>query len=226
MNKDININKNKPAPEVAGALGDMLADSTSQITVIIPESANLKNYDLLTIHWASLSEESTDKSYPLPITKEKAGKSYSYVISEEKIKKINSTSVKIWYSVQQAGSTQTQISDILTLIIPSSLAIDKRIVYAKIHPGIGVGRVGNSENEFYIGPEYANAAQQEFGATRDRTGAIKRQAARFRIYGYNKQGVAVAELTPDMADIEWKVELANKKSSWYEFYACHGSTKN
>lgn len=87
MNKDININKNKPAPEVAGALGDMLADSTSQITVIIPESANLKNYDLLMIHWASLSEESTDKSYPLPITKEKAGKSYSYVISEEKIKK-------------------------------------------------------------------------------------------------------------------------------------------
>lgn len=225
MNKDININKNKPAPEVAGALGNMLTDSTSQITVIIPESANLKNYDLLTIHWASLSEESTDKSYPLPITKEKAGKSYSYVISEEKIKKINSTSVKIWYSVQQAGSIQTQISDILTLIIPSSLAIDKRIVYAKIHPGIGVGRVGNSENEFYIGPEYANAAQQEFGATRDRTGAIKRQAARFRIYGYNKQGVAVAELTPDVADIEWKVELANKKSSWYEFYAAMDQPK-
>ncbi|CAA2930021.1 hypothetical protein [Arsenophonus endosymbiont of Bemisia tabaci] len=86
MNKDININKNKRAHAVAGALGDMLTDSTSQITVIITESANLKNYDLLTIHWASLSEESTDKSYPLPITKEKAGKSYSYVISEGKIK--------------------------------------------------------------------------------------------------------------------------------------------
>ena len=55
MTKDIKINKNKPAPEVAGALDGMLTDGTSQITVIIPESANLKNYDLLTIHWASLS---------------------------------------------------------------------------------------------------------------------------------------------------------------------------
>ena len=111
------------------------------------------------------------------------------------------------------------------MIIPSSLVIDKRIAYAKIHPGIGVGRVGNSKNEFYIGPEYVNAAPLAFGATRDKTGAIKRQAARFRIYGYNKRGVVVAELTPDMADIEWKVELANKKSSWYEFYAAMDQPK-
>ncbi|WP_299997092.1 LodA/GoxA family CTQ-dependent oxidase [uncultured Cedecea sp.] len=91
------------------------------------------------------------------------------------------------------------------------------IVYAKIHPAIGIGRVGNSEDEYYIGPEYLHEPPPPFGATRDDTGAIKRQAARFRIYGYNEYSVAVAELTADSADITWKVELANKKASWYCF---------
>ncbi|MCS3430568.1 LodA/GoxA family CTQ-dependent oxidase [Klebsiella sp. BIGb0407] len=91
------------------------------------------------------------------------------------------------------------------------------IVYAKIHPAIGIGRVGNSEDEYYIGPEYLHEPPPPFGATRDDTGAIKRQAAKFRIIGYNKHGMAVAELTADNADITWEVELANKKASWYCF---------
>jgi len=91
------------------------------------------------------------------------------------------------------------------------------IVYAKIHPAIGIGRVGNSEDEYYIGPEYTHEPPPPFGSTRDDTGAIKRQAAKFRIYGYNKHGVAVAELTADNSDITWEVELANKKSSWYYY---------
>ena len=49
------------------------------------------------------------------------------------------------------------------------------------------------------------------------TGALKRQAARFRIYGYNAQGEAVAELTADLAEVRWTVHLANKKSAWYQF---------
>jgi len=91
------------------------------------------------------------------------------------------------------------------------------IVYAKIHPAIGIGRVGNSEDEYYIGPEYIHEPPPPFGSTRDDTGAIKRQAARFRIFGYNEYGVAVAELTADNAEITWEVELANKKASWYCF---------
>lgn len=91
------------------------------------------------------------------------------------------------------------------------------IVYAKIHPAIGIGRVGNSEDEYYIGSEYMHEPPPSFGETRDSTGAIKRQAARFRIYGYNEYDVAVAELTSDNAEITWEVELANKKASWYYF---------
>ena len=95
--------------------------------------------------------------------------------------------------------------------------IANHIVYAKIHPAIGIGRVGNSEDEYYIGPEYIHEPPPPFGSTRDDTGAIKRQAAKFRIFGYNEHGAAVAELTADNSEITWEVELANKKASWYYF---------
>lgn len=91
------------------------------------------------------------------------------------------------------------------------------IVRAAIHPAIGIARVGNSETEFYIGPEVINPPAQDPGFYRDSTGALKREAARFRIYGYNAQGQVVRELTSDDSDIEWHVHLANQKASWYQF---------
>jgi L-lysine epsilon oxidase-like protein len=96
-------------------------------------------------------------------------------------------------------------------------ARDTVIVKAKIHPAIGVARVGNSETECFIGPEVPDPPRAETKERRDGTGALKRQAARFRIYGYNKAGEVVAELTPDNAEIEWQVELANLKAAWYQF---------
>jgi hypothetical protein len=46
---------------------------------------------------------------------------------------------------------------------------------------------------------------------------LKRQAVRFRIYGLDAQGRAVAELTQFNAEIAWSVQLANKKAAWYQF---------
>lgn len=94
---------------------------------------------------------------------------------------------------------------------------DQRIVKAAIHPSVGVARVGNSANEFFIGPEVAEPAPEPPGFYRDRTGALKRQAARFRVYGLNAEGQVVAELNADNARVEWAVHLANKKASWYQF---------
>lgn len=99
------------------------------------------------------------------------------------------------------------------------------ICYAMIHPAIGVARVGNSVTEYYIGPEFENAPPPEYGSTRDKTGAIKRQAAKFRVYGYNKLGYAIKELTSHNAEIEWEVEVANTKSSWYEFNSAMDQSK-
>lgn len=95
--------------------------------------------------------------------------------------------------------------------------VDSRIVKAAIHPSIGVARVGNSAEAFFIGPEVAEPAPEPPGFYRDAAGALKRQAARFRVYGLNAEGQVVAELNAQNARVEWTVHLANKKSSWYQF---------
>jgi len=91
------------------------------------------------------------------------------------------------------------------------------IVKAGIYPPIGVMRVGNSD-EFFIGPlvDEPEPKMDEY-AYRDKTGALKRQAAQFRIYGFNAAGKAIKELTAENAKIVWHSHLANQKSSWYQF---------
>lgn len=97
-------------------------------------------------------------------------------------------------------------------------ALDDTIVSAAIYPPIGIARVGNSATEWYYGPEIPEPPAHPPGFYRDSTGALKREAARFRIYGLNANGVAVRELTgADGVEIEWTVHLANQKAAWYEF---------
>lgn len=92
------------------------------------------------------------------------------------------------------------------------------IVKAAIYPPIGVMRVGNSAEEYFIGPLTDQPVSTEDPyAYRDKFGALKRQAAQFRIYGLNAAGKAVKELTLENAKINWHSHLANQKSSWYEF---------
>jgi hypothetical protein len=96
-------------------------------------------------------------------------------------------------------------------------APDQTIVRAEVYPPIGIARVGNSVDAFFIGPEVPHPKPENPGFYRDAHGAIKRQATRFRIYGYNKAGEVVKELTVDDAVIDWKVHVANKKAAWYKF---------
>jgi hypothetical protein len=97
---------------------------------------------------------------------------------------------------------------------------DERIVYAKIHPSIGIARVGNSKKNdgYYIGPQVAEPEPKPPGYYRDGSGALKREVAEFRIYGYTADGRVVRELRMDEGvEIEWTVELANHKAAWYNF---------
>lgn len=93
---------------------------------------------------------------------------------------------------------------------------DSVVVRAAIHPAIGIARMGNSE-EFFVGPEVTQPEPRPASFYRDGAGALKRQAARFRIYGYNAAGEVVRELTPDWADIHWTAHVANRKASWYQW---------
>jgi len=124
----------------------------------------------------------------------------------------------------------------------------------RIHPAIGIARVGNSE-EYYLGPETMagmdgiNSNDPMGGLPikmgketqtimsddlRDIDGKLKRQAARFKIYGYSEDEIqqyptqAGAEIQVGssinvngtnkiVSTILWQVHLANKKAnSWIE----------
>lgn len=117
----------------------------------------------------------------------------------------------------------------------------------KIHPGIGIARLGNSETAFYIAPEVPAGLPQECDSQgnplltpdgsgpvlvktfKDKHGRIKRQAARFQVFVYDEESpegrplklgdpVAGGGNHGTLIDIQWRVYLANKKASWYEFH--------
>jgi hypothetical protein len=98
----------------------------------------------------------------------------------------------------------------------------KPVVRCAIHPSVGVARVGNAPaDEYYLAPEVPGRASdpgpQGF---KNAKGQVRKEAARFRIYGYDKKGRVVREITaddPDVAEITWEVHLANRKPAWYQF---------
>ena len=109
----------------------------------------------------------------------------------------------------------------------------------KIHPGIGIARVGDSPEGFYLAPERAGAApiacdamgnaalspggtEQITGTFKDSQGRILRQGARFQVFVYdavNPEGrplkvgdhVEGAQGGGPLIDIQWSAYLANKK---------------
>ena len=121
----------------------------------------------------------------------------------------------------------------------------------KIHPAIGIARLGNSDTDFYLAPESPGQLPTEYDVNgqekpveqfRDSQKRIKRQAARFRVYVYDSDNEAGREIkigdtfeflhetsttaptavNGKVTDIEWTVHLANKKASWYTFKQTEG----
>ena len=121
----------------------------------------------------------------------------------------------------------------------------------KIHPGIGIARLGNSETDFYLAPETPAGLPQECGADgnplfepdgvtprlvqrfKDAEGRIKRQAARFQIFVYDEESPEGRPLRlgdhvegggnrGKFVDIQWRVYVANKKACWYQFDGLSG----
>ena len=121
----------------------------------------------------------------------------------------------------------------------------------KIHPAIGIARVGDSPDQFYLAPEGPGDLPIQCDASgvttpdpqgveptitsfKDPQGRVKRQAARFRVFAYDKANPRGVELkvgdtvsfvrqrtgqliTAKLLDVNWTVYLANKKASWYQF---------
>ena len=100
----------------------------------------------------------------------------------------------------------------------------------RIHPAIGVARVGDSPDDFFVGPEAPGVPpsldrpdhpSERVGQYKDGQQRVKRQGARFRIFEYmlDDAGVTtrVREVTANDAQIEWEVHLANRKAAAPDF---------
>jgi hypothetical protein len=85
----------------------------------------------------------------------------------------------------------------------------------KIHPAIGIARLGSSE-KYFVGPELPLNYAIPDGGYRDGSRLLKRQGARFRIFMY-EDGSPPREVTTAEADISWTVHLANTKAAaeWF-----------
>jgi len=79
------------------------------------------------------------------------------------------------------------------------------VMSVAVHPAIGIARVGNSADSFFFAPELPGAIPVAPDGFKDAAGAIARQAARFRIYGYDAAGDVVGEITGADATIAWTV---------------------
>src|SRR5579864_8529731 len=90
----------------------------------------------------------------------------------------------------------------------------------KIYPTIGIARLGNcpgsSPSDFYVGPEIPGSIIVPTIGYKDPQGRVRRQAARFRIFGW-EDSMFMGEITSSSAGITWTVELANKKAAFNQF---------
>jgi L-Lysine epsilon oxidase N-terminal/L-lysine epsilon oxidase C-terminal domain len=98
----------------------------------------------------------------------------------------------------------------------------------RIYPSIGIARVGDSAEGYFIGPSAPGRAPS--GPFRgEKHKGIKPQAARFRIYkvaiddAENEQVVEEIVSGPDVK-IEWTVTLANRKAAGFQIYNKDGGT--
>lgn len=93
----------------------------------------------------------------------------------------------------------------------------------RIYPPIGIARVGNSPDAFFIGPETPGSLGSEISSTgtevavrdyKDAAFRMKRQAARFRLFEFDDAGgPGRPAVLPAGATVRWTVSLANHKDA-------------
>ena len=91
----------------------------------------------------------------------------------------------------------------------------------RIYPSIGITRMGNGpaeKDQVIFSPEipWANLYETD-NEYLTKTGQLKKQAQRFYIYECDEHGNPTRRIYEDEFDIEWSVEVANKKPFWYDF---------
>lgn len=85
-----------------------------------------------------------------------------------------------------------------------------------IYPPIGIARIGNSP-EYFLASEIKGVEPTPLNGYKDSKGRIKKQAAKFRVYAFDKNNNVLGEITSKHTNINWHIHVANVKAAWYEF---------
>ena len=87
----------------------------------------------------------------------------------------------------------------------------------RIHPGVGVVRLGDSQQRVFRWPGSAWLAAAAGGWLQGRQWEGEAPGGALRIYEYGPDGIHEREVTGFEASITWTVHLANKKGAWFKF---------
>lgn len=116
----------------------------------------------------------------------------------------------------------------------SNTALAQSTPIYRIHPAIGVARLGNADpGTYFLGPEQPGVTVSgPFKAPgTDGVGRVRPQAVRYRIWEYARDANGV--LTPvrevqlgqnGVTEIDWTVHVANHKAAWFEENGAEGET--
>ncbi len=100
-----------------------------------------------------------------------------------------------------------------------------------IHPSVGVGRLGNSVQQFCLAPDTIGGLPYEADQYGNKLGPIKtfkdsasqvrRQGQVFKVY--DDSGAEITLKSPNIATMTWTVHIANKKAAWYQYSELEGN---
>ncbi len=140
-----------------------------------------------------------------------------------------------------AGDTKPNYPSLSFLNAHNLGALGMDLIQFRVHPSVGMARIGPSQSWYFLGPEVPRFLQEQYpnlrhspqplkhpasgllpavkpdtDCYRDTNEDLMPQAARFRVYAYlytpgDREPYQIFELTTALADIEWHVELANFK---------------
>ena len=88
----------------------------------------------------------------------------------------------------------------------------------RIYPAIGIARIGNSETDYFLGPEAPGVVPDGPYRDQDIPGKIKPQGVRFRIYEFERddfghEALKQEVVSSDTTKITWQVHLVTRKAA-------------